>query len=560
MDRMTFLKQLSDRGYSRDEATQALQTWRSSGKTFDDDPTTNNAPEQQSTNWVPGGVGGVASRAIQGAGNVVKGVGQYVTGLGGQTYPAPGSIESTALDVGKTMGNAVMQPQTIPQTGMGMVKGLGATLGNIPGIIGNAVGVVSPAAGQAINNVITPGQSNYVYQPTPEQQQGFQTGSELTNAGLMALPAKIPGAQLPIVGKAIQGANIVLGAPGAAIESAVRLPDMLAGKLASGLSGVPEETLRAATNPVERAKMAAQSGQEAAIGEQFVKSLQDAYNQIPRAQEIQGALQNLPPININSMTDKMLQKASGYKTPELQAVGDKLVNQADALSKLADPDGNIDPSQLWDYRKQLDQTLYGPKTGELGTGEYISQLKGLRDDIRQSLLDASDNTPYADLMKDASNKLNTIDDIKKMIGGSDYKQAVNSESFIKNILNGNKTTQQKFLQNYQDVFETPDFLEAANYAKMARQIGEAKGGGGELALLPKYSTGKATLGPMLDMLTSGHIGGMTALSSPAASTMVTLPATQYLGKLGTPLAKSFQGSIVNQQNPYMTLGQIGQQQ
>jgi hypothetical protein len=453
------------------------------------------ADEPQKEPWVPGGAMGIVQRAIQGVGNLIGGAIKYGT-----------------EDLPRSLGEAVNTQKLIqtPDQATGAIKGAVSTIGSIPGILGNLVGVVSPRAGRDINSVIT-NQGSPALQPTnPEQQQGFQYGQDVTGLGAMALP--IPS-----------GAGAL-----------AKAPDVVAGALTSGLSKVPLETLRAASSPEGRAAIAAQAGKEAEIGQNVVHVLQNAPDYIPNGKQILSALQDMPAVNITKMTNKILDKAADYKTPELQAVGDKLVNQAEALSNLADAKGNISPAQLWDYRKQLDQTLYGAKTGELGTGEYVTQLKGLRDDIKSSLEDASAETPYSGLMKDAFTKFDAVDKMKKMLGKNETTQEAQAESFIRNINNSGKAQQQEWFNNFQNVFNTEDFSGQAKLAQQARQLGESKGGS---SLFSQSPTGRSGLGTLIDIAAGHGLGAGTALSSPLIATRMVLPTTQALAKTA-PIASA----------------------
>jgi hypothetical protein len=477
-------------------------------------PATSSKPEKEA--WIPGGAGGIIQRTVQGVGGLIGGAVKYAT-----------------QDLPRSISEFVNTPKeiTTPDEATGAIKGAVSTIGSIPGVLGNLVGVVSPRAGRAINSIITNQGSETLQPKNPEQEHGFQYGQDVTGLGAMALP--IPS-----------GAGAL-----------VKAPDVVAGALTSGLSKVPLETLRAASSPEGRAAIAAQAGKEAEIGQNVVHVLQNAPDYLPQREEIASALQTMPDVNINSMTNKILEKASAYKTPELKAVGDKLVDQAESLSQLADPSGNIPASQLWDYRKQLDQTLYGAKTGELGTGEYVSQLKGLRDDIRQSLIGASEGTPYAGLMNDAFTKFNAIDKMKKMLGKNETTQEAQAESFIRNINNAGKTQQQEWLNNFQNVFNTEDFSGQAKLAQQARQLGESKGGSN---LFSQSPTGRSGLGTLIDIATGKGIGAGTVLSSPLIATRAVLPTTQALAKtapIASALARPFYPNRITQ--GVNALGQTG---
>jgi hypothetical protein len=297
--------------------------------------------------------------------------------------------------------------------------------------------------------------------------------------------------------------------------------DKATGKILATATGIPEDALRMASTKNGRETLKAASGTEYDIGQNIVDKIDDAYNTIKSSPNVRDMLQNVPPVNVIPMVQKLRELAGNPTTSELKAISEKITKKADELTDLAIKNGQngaIPAKDLYDFRKEIDQVIddgFGKESGK-----YVTALKSVRYDIKNSLLDAAKNTDYAPVMQDIAKKLDAIDKMKSMIGKNVTTREGRAEGFVRNINGANKEQQRQWLEDFQSVFGG-DYLNEAKNATMAKQIGE----GGEAGWLPQHFNGKSLLGVAAGSALHTPLLGL-ASSSPKVATRVILPITQ----------------------------------
>jgi hypothetical protein len=181
-------------------------------------------------------------------------------------------------------------------------------------------------------------------------------------------------------------------------------------------------------------------------------------------------------------------------------------------------------------------------------------LTRVRNVMKKDLLAAADATgdkSYAEVMKAYSDKMDAIDDAKKVFGKDPKTREFNAESVISNIFNKNKTQQQKALKRLGDIFGE-GFYEMAKNASLAKQLGEE----GKATLFPTHTTGRAGLPAQLATV-AGSVSAppLALLASPLLSTRMTLPAMNAIQR-SAPAIGRLGGGMTGASaamSPYMSL-------
>jgi hypothetical protein len=319
------------------------------------------------------------------------------------------------------------------------------------------------------------------------------------------------------------GGSALLGGLASKIPDIAKGYNYLTGKTVQAATGVPEEALRMAGSKEGRAALEDASGQQHEIGQALADKVNNAYDIIKRSPAPAEALQKVPAVNVLPIIKKLEATAGNPKTKELQAAASQIQGKADELRQMAADAGQggyVNASDLYDYRKEIDQVI-GDEFGK-SSGKYINALKSARFDIKNSLVDVAKGTDYEAGMQELAQKLDAVDKMKMLLGKSEDTRSGRSESFIRNINNLGKGQQQEWLNNFQNVFGG-DYLNQAKTATLAEKLGPD----GQAGLLPQHFTGKSLLGIGAGAALHSPLLGLAA-SSPLVASRVILPATQGL--------------------------------
>jgi soluble cytochrome b562 len=319
------------------------------------------------------------------------------------------------------------------------------------------------------------------------------------------------------------GGSALLGGLASKIPAIAEGYNYLTGKTVQAATGVPEEALRMAGSEEGRAALEDASGQQHEIGQALVDRINNAYDIIKETPAPAEALENVPAVNVVPIIKNLEAAAGNPKTKELQAAASQIQGKADELRQMAvdaGQGGYVNASDLYDYRKEIDQVI-GDEFGK-SSGKYINALKSARFDIKNGLLGVAKGTDYEQGMQELSDKLDAVDKMKMMLGKSEDTQNGRAESFIRNINNLGKGQQQEWLNNFQNVFGG-DYLNQAKTATLAERLGPE----GKAGLLPEHKTGAALKGMIAGTALGSPLMGLAA-SSPLAASRVILPATQGL--------------------------------
>ena len=499
MNKLDFLQKLSDRGYSRDEAKAALDTWRSSGKSFDDEQ-----PAAASTQPKPGYLEQVA-----------RGMDQYE----------------------KNVTNSVSQPPQYP--GQEMVRAASGGLGYAPAFVGSAVAPIVKSAATAILppeaiEAAKQGLGQLAQAATPIIELGKKHPLLSDLVGLGSNLAASAGLTLG----GLQAARPVVGTGLSAAGKGLETLDKVAGKIAQETSGASEQALREAGSKQGRAALQAASGKEYDIGQKLVDMVDNADDYMPEKQVVNDALKKMPPIK----TDNVKAALESAKVPNPITDGaknannkiDDIIQSIDNLGgKSGDYDydmasGTVTPktvsteipaTQFRSIRRQLDNEKSAAFDKDYK--DYIEQaVLRARTVMKDDLIGAAEesgNLQYVDAMKSWSDKIEKVDRLKDYLGKNATTRANRAESFIQNLYGKNKTEAQRVLGDVQEIFGT-NTLGEAKMAQLANQIGE----GGKAAWLPRWTTGRSILAK----------GYGLAVGSPKIASQVTLPITERIGQLG----------------------------
>jgi hypothetical protein len=301
--------------------------------------------------------------------------------------------------------------------------------------------------------------------------------------------------------------------------------DKTMGKILATTTGVPEDALRKASTKEGRDVLKNAYGKEYEIGQGIVDKIDDAYTAIRSAPKAEEMLSSVPSVNVVPMIQKLRNLAGNPKTAELQAASAKINSKAEELAQIAIENGDagfIPAKDLYEFRKEIDQII----DDEFGkeSGKYVSALKSVRHDIKETLLKAADGTEYASTMQDLAKKFDALDKMKAMVGKNVTTREGRAEGFVRNINNAGKEQQRQWLEDFQNVFGG-DYLDKSKNSMLAKKLGE----GGEAPWLPQHFTGKSLLGVAAGSAIGTPLVGLAA-SSPKVASHVILPMTQGISK------------------------------
>lgn len=156
-------------------------------------------------------------------------------------------------------------------------------------------------------------------------------------------------------------------------------------------------------------------------------------------------------------------------------------------------------------------------------------LKAMRGDISMRMkqtAEASGNAEWADIMNRFHAKLESIDNMKDMIGKTSKVREKRIEAVVNNLFGKNKKWQQKFLNEFEANFGG-NTVSRARAAQMAQAFGE----GGKPGLLPVWGTGAsssvaANAAMVLPRAGAALVTG--GFASPFIASRITLPALTKL--------------------------------
>lgn len=309
------------------------------------------------------------------------------------------------------------------------------------------------------------------------------------------------------------GTSAALGAGGSLLTSAASGLNKLVGRLSEWTTGVDEKALRKATTKQGREVLKQAFDTQEEIGEQLVDMVNNAIDYMPDASKINNALDNMPAVNAVPVIKKMERYINRPITKEFKQVQKQLMGKAEELRILVSETGDagyVPAREMVNFRKELDYIL-SDQFGKESSSKFISSLKTIRHDIKESLVDASKGTEYAATMKEFSERLSTIDKMKKLLGRDVNTRELSGEKFINSLNNKGRKKAKQWVSEFQKVFGG-DFVERAQLAKWADQFGDEGSG----AWLPRWTTGRSLWAK----------GAGIAVGSPKVATRITLPATQ----------------------------------
>lgn len=438
-----------------------------------------------------GGAAGAADllslggRAIASAPTLLPGGEKFSDAI--QRAEAPeksGFIRTTAESI-------VRDPALIPATVSGL--GLGKTIGSVGGA---AAKVAAGAGAGAIEGAVSAG----VHQLDKFGKTGkVDLGEAAIETGTGAL-----------VGGAIPAA-------GAIVKKSAKKLNKLVGELAEWTTGIDEKALRMGGNIPERELLKKAYDKQYEIGRELVATIENAHTQMDGYEDVIKALDKSPSINIQPFTSKLHKLKGKPLTKEMKGVASKLEGKIDEFRQLATKGdaGNVRPLDLLEFRNEIDKII--------GSGfykdsdPYITALKSIRHDIKDSFVKTAKGTEYEGVMSKYAKQLDAIDDMKRLVGWNEKSRELRAESFIKNINNKGRKGSKKWLDNFSEIFGG-DFVKKAELARLAEMMGESGKGG----VLPKWTTGRSLWAK----------GAGLAVGSPRVASQVTLPLTGKLGKEG----------------------------
>ncbi len=309
------------------------------------------------------------------------------------------------------------------------------------------------------------------------------------------------------------------------------------GKLAQELSGVSEEALRLGSTKAGRQALREASGKQAEIGQKISDAVGDFHEYLPEKEVVQEALKRMPEVDISGVLESLnkakmeLQKGAQlpYKKDAIRAIDAHI--QGIRRGRNGFPKTKMSAEEAYQLRRELDYNLDFDKPE---TKLVERALKDARYQLKNDLLASagkSGNKEYAEAMKEWSRKLNLLEKINSRLGLTKNTREARSEAFVKNLFGKNSANKQELMKDLDEVFGT-DLLKQSRMTFLADEIGD----GGKAAILPRQTTGRATLATAGGALASGigagpavgtAVGlGLAAHASPFVASRGVLPATQ----------------------------------
>lgn len=328
------------------------------------------------------------------------------------------------------------------------------------------------------------------------------------------------------------------------------------GRLAQELSGVSEEALRLASTKAGRRELRNASGRQAEIGSKLTDAFDDFHNYLPEKEVIESALKNMPEVDISGaikvLQDAKIKPASNgamlKHEREANAEIDQLIQDLTGRTRGKFPTTKLPAAEAYDIRKRLDyDTDFNLPYAKLVNTARLKARTQLKNDLL-SAAGKSGNPEYAKAMKDFSDKLKLKEKILTRLGKTSNVREGRSEAFVANLFGKNSANKQDLLKDLDKVFGT-DLLKQSKMTFLANELGDE----GKAALLPRQTTGRATLsaaggglaGLMASPAVGAAVGGtLAAHASPAVASRAILPATQAVenfinqGLLKSPKAKA----------------------
>lgn len=299
------------------------------------------------------------------------------------------------------------------------------------------------------------------------------------------------------------------------MQKVMRPVDEALGEIAENRGAISEEALRLAGTKEGRELLKKNKGQAYEIGQELVKSIYNPIEKLPEAKRINEILPKLPAVKADNIISALGEKIVQNPAPEFEKINTKIGNTIDWINNTAIRNGGVlNSGDLMNIRSQLDELLVDSWGRESNT--YITALKNARHEIRNSLIEAAQNsgkTEYITQMESLAKKLDLTDRIKDRLGSDVRTGEGRAESFVRNLMNQGKSNVREILADYDDVFGT-DILKRANASHLSDQLNKK----GKLPLLSNWNTGaggnileRATIGSpkvMSKILTlTGKLGG-----------------------------------------------------
>ena len=174
----------------------------------------------------------------------------------------------------------------------------------------------------------------------------------------------------------------------------------------------------------------------------------------------------------------------------------------------------IPASEYLKLRQDLDKAI-----------DWDSFQKGSKSIVEKSFKDArkimketlENNAPpsYKEAMKDIGKALEAKENVKMLLGNSEWKDSKKARSIFNNILGSSRKEEREFIKAFDDYFGT-DFISKAELGQMAQDFG---GGTRELAgaptLVPARRTGTNPVTTLLNMGTSNPVLNLLSLKDTA---------------------------------------------
>jgi hypothetical protein len=536
MDKLGFLQELSQRGYSREEAENALSTWRLGGRSFTDDPPAkpedfinkvqplvSNAPADVSRVSAP-----VQNPNIpeQGPGSAIARIPQTYWQQAKQSVEDVSTAPSLPQKAWRLAGGAAGNLYNLGMVpAMAVTQDVGSALGATVGRLGpGTVGIPGPNLNDLTNKALT------AVNPTNVPVGGVPLGKIFENMDPEAKKDLMAGVNLlPVGGKMVQGL-------GGMAETTIKGLNRVVGSVAENITNIPEATLRTAATKEGRQALQAASKTQNELGQNLVKMLNDPIDYLPEAKVINTSLKNMPAISLQN-TLKTIEdaKIENPITNAAKLTNKRLDDMAESIKKIGTvPEGATAPEvkaiKFRNLRQQIDKSIHFSAEEK---ADYDAALLKVRSGMRQDLIDAaqkSGNPQYVEAMSMLSDKMDKISRAKELFGKGENRQLLNAENVMRNLFNKGKTERQTIIGSLNDIFGT-DVVQQAKNAQMAEQLGPQ---GKAQILPPKLSTPMAALAGGVEAYSvmQHHPVGLAAIpayaavGSPAVATRVTLPLMQ----------------------------------
>lgn len=374
----------------------------------------------------------------------------------------------------------------------------------------------------------------------PVKGNPAQTGMNMMIGGAIDQPEEIAK---PIREIAVRTATDPLSYAAAvpkalgAVGAAGKALNKGSGKLAQELSGVSEEALRLGATKAGRQQLRQASGRQAEIGNKLTDAISDYHQYLPEKDIVENALKQMPPVDITKTIEALertkIKPRGGVSLLPHQARANA---EIDAIISGVRGKGNvthIPAEDAYHLRRDFDYNLDFDKPE---TKLVDRALKEARTQLKNDLLrsaGSSGKMEYAHAMKDWARKLNLLDKINSRLGLTKNTREARSEAFVKNLFGKNSAHKQELLKDLDEVFGT-DLLKQSRMTFLADEIGE----GGKAAILPRQTTGRATMSAAgatvagaLGLGSPGTAllaGTLAAHSSPFVASRGILPTTQAI--------------------------------